>query len=390
MLRLFLLLTILFSIWGKSFCVTPPPFFINLSTKTWGEGEPTSSDPEFIYNSASGKYEITIDYDLTQEDKYMRFYQKEGEVIKWWNPLVSTRQNMQDNKEYELYIEEDRNSPLCITSFYGNVDKAKLHISTIPNDTILYMRQIIEKEYIPEKLYIWGSDEGGVNTHVMGEMIQSTDDPYLYTAHFDLRAWSFNPASAMADFYSDAFVFFLSTSSDAKKGTVYRTYVPADTGDIKYSLISLEKDETFTTTLQTAVQDSGILVSVTPGRVFLTFNIKTYEFTATMIEPKNHVDVLFTGLRTALHNKYMDIRVNGADYPLFINPQKLWYDGDLDLIVSPKSGYGVTLEIISEDKDFILTPIENDCRLQSKENGLEILIDLFIEGELQSDCLRTP
>lgn len=364
---------------------TPPPFFVNFSTIQWGEFQPSAQDPEFDFNEETGMYEIVVPYDVNQPDRFMRFYQRIGDEIKQWSPLVRTHVALLDDRAYEVYIEEDRTSPLIITDFYANLEHADVKISTVPNDTTLYLRQIITEEYIPDRIFVWGSNDGGFHSKIFGAMTHTEENPYLYTLDMTMPTWQFDPENLMADFAADLFFFNLSTTDDpAKKGTTFKAYLPPDTGDPQYCLINLEKGQTFTTTLQTYPQDSAPLMCVTPGKTSLTFNLKTYEFTATMLEPMNHIVVNFSGLPTAVHGKYLTIAASGKPYPLFINPESIWYDGSLDLTVTPKEGFGVRVDCLTPDATIDMSSSEGVYHVKSDENGLEFDIFLFEIKDEQS------
>lgn len=358
------------------------PFFVNFSSKSYGAFEPGNADRQFDFNEETGRYETTVEYDIEQPDKFMRFYQRDGDKIKLWNPLVWTRLPMLDNKEYELLVEEDRSSPLQITAFYGDVTASKLSISTVPGDTILYLRQIVEKEYIPERIYLWGSDEGGFNTHVFTVMEPSPEDPCFFSVDFEMPTWYFDPKGVLADFAADAFVFYLSTSGKAKEGTQFKAYLPYDTGDPAFSHISLSPGETFSTILQTAPQESSALSCHTPGLMHLTFDYRTYEFTATMLEGMNCVTLFFSGIDTYVHNKYINVVCNGEDVPLFTNPQKIWYDTEgLSLSVIPKDGYAIQMESLDEEGAYELSMTDGSYALETNESGLSFLVTIGKEEE---------
>ena len=349
----------------------PLPFFMNLSSLQYGTFTPSEDDIQFDYNAETGMYELEMEYTLGQTNKMIRMYQKDGEKIIQWAPLVRTHIDFMEKREYQVYLEEDRTSPIMISDFYGDDVTAKVKFSTIPGDSVLNMMQIVDKEFIPEHIYLWGSDKGGFTNEVMATMNPTPDDPYIFTLEFEMPRWHFDPASLMADFASDAFIFYLSTSDSAsKKGTTYRAYLPYETEDLSFSTIALGKGETFKTTLQTAIQESAVLSCLTPGKTSMTFNLHTLELTVTMLDPLNHVLLSFDGIKTALHNKYINVFASGEEYPLFINPQSIWYEGDLDLSVVPKEGYEVEMECLSEDAEFNLREKDGTCYLTSPQNGL--------------------
>lgn len=364
-------------------CAEPLPFFVNFSSVSYGSFEPSDSDLQFDFNAETGNYEITVDYDLNQTDKFMRFYHKDGDEIIPWNVFSWTRLQMVANKEYPLEIEEGKTSPLQIVSFYGEVESAQVNISTRPGDTVLTLKQVVEKEFIPEAIYLWGSDNGGFGTSVFAELQPAADDPCFFSCDFDMPTWSFDPTNVMADFAANAFVFYLSTSNQAKKGTGFRAYLPYETEDLSFSTIALENGQKFVTTLQTEIQESTNISCITPGRMHLTFNFRTLEFTATMLDAMNHVTLLFDGIDTWVHSKYIDVRCAEENVYLFVNPQSLWYWNDsLSLTVTPKPGYTVAMECITEEATFELTEADGAYTVTSEENGLTFLV---IIEESQSD-----
>lgn len=378
-------------------CAEPLPFYVNFSSKSFGSFEPSDSDLQFDYNSENGNYEITVDYDLNQTDKFMRFYQKDGAEILPRNVFSWTRLPITANREYEFEIEEGQTSPLQIISFYGDVEKAQIFISIGPDDTKLTIKQIVEKEFVPESIYLWGSDNGGFGTRLFGELLPSPDDPYLFSADFDMPTWSFDPTNVMADFAANAFVFYLSTSNQIKKGTNFRAYLPYETEDLSLSTIALENGQTFTTTLRTEIQESCNISCITPGRVHLTFNFRTLEFTATMLDAMSHVTLQFDGIDTWVHSKYINVECADENVYLFVNPQDVWYWGDsLSLTISPKDGYAVTMECLSENATFELTEKDGTYTVTGKENGLTFLViieniqgdDSGIEKVGTSDFIR--
>lgn len=386
MRKILLVLSLLLGAAGGLRAESPLPFFVNFSDLQYGEFTPSASDRQFDYNETTGLYEITVDYDIDSPDRFMRFYQKDGDGIIKWGPLVRTHVSMLDNKEYPVYVEEDRTSPLLITGFYGEVRTAQVQISTVPGDTIMILRQVIEKEYIPENIYIWGSDDGGFGTRLFGSLTPSADDPYLFEGEMEMPTWHFDPKSPLADYASNSFIFFLSTNGNSsKEGIIFRSYIPYDTGDPTFSTIYLTNGQTFTTTLQTAIQESGALACHTPGKMKLSFNYKTYEFKATMLDAMNYATVTFGGIPTALHNNYLNVLVNGDDYPLFINPQKLWYSGDLELSVIPREGYSVEMECLTPNASCTITETEGTFSAVSAENGLQFAITLLEGTSIVSD-----
>ena len=353
----------------------PLPCFVNFSDKGFGALTPKADDRQFSYNSETGRYDITLEYDIESTDKFMRFYQKDGETVKQWGPLVWTRLLMADDREYKLYVEDGRTSALQITGFYADATKSNLNMSIVPGDTTLYLRQIIEEEYVPEKIYLWGSNDGGFHMELFGELSPTEDNPTLYKADIMMPTWYFDPASVLADFAANAFFFCLNTNGESyKKGMKFVPYMSAETGETTYSLINLSDGETFSSILQTAVQDSAWLTCITPGKMTLTFDFKTYEFTATMNEAMNHAELTFDGIPTAIYNNYFTVENQGADNPLFINPQSVWYWGDLELSIAPLDGYEVNVECTTEDADCTLTEKNGVFTLKSEENGLEFLV----------------
>lgn len=375
MKKLFLLLVIVASGAASLFAQEPLPFFVNFSSKSWGEFVPGEADRQFDYNAETGRYEIVVDYDTKLTDCFMRFYQKDGDEIIPWNTFSWTRLSMLSNKEYELPIDEGRVSPLQIIKFYGEVDTAPVKISTVPNDTVLYLKQIVEKEFIPEKIYVWGSNTGGFSSKVFATMEPAADNPYFFSTDIEMPTWYFDPKGVMADFAANAFVFALNTRNDGKSGTSFRAHLPYETEDLSLSSIWLRKGETFSTTLQTEIQESIDLSCHTPGRMHITFDYSTLEFTATMLDPMNHVSLAFDGIDTYVHNKYIDVFCAGEEVPLFVNPQNIWYTAEnLNLKVVPKEGYAVTMESLIEEADFVMTESDGAITVESDENGLAFLV----------------
>lgn len=355
----------------------PLPFFVNFSDKSYGGFQPSEDDLQFDFNQETGMFEIVVDYDLKQPDKFIRFYQKDGDEILPRNALVWTRLAMLSNKEYDLEVDEGLTSPLQITAFYGEVTSAQVRISTLPDGTVIHLRQVVDKEFVPEKIYVWGSDNGGFSSRLTATMEPDADNPYLFTTDMEMPTWYFDPNSVMADFAANSFVFSLSTSADPKAGTRFRAHLPYETEDLTLSNIYLAKGETFTTTLQTEIQESTDLSCHAPGLMHLTFDYSTLEFTATMLDPMNRVTLVFDGIDTYVHNKYIDVFCNGEEVPLFVNPQNVWYnETEYSLSVVPKKGYEVSVESLTEDASFELTEDKGVYRVTSSENGLQFLVNI--------------
>lgn len=362
------------------------PLYVNFSDKSFGTFQPSGNDRQFEFNSESGMYETIIDYDIKQNDKFIRFYQKDGEEILPWNAYVWTRLSMLSNKEYEISIAEGNTSPLQLMEFYGEVTSASVKISVNTNESVLYLKQIVEKEFVPEHIYIWGSDNGGFSTRIFATMEPSPEDPYFFSTDMEMPTWYFDPKGVMADFASNAFVFYLCTSKELKSGTKFRANLPYETEDLSFSNIALGAGETFTTTLQTEIQESCDLVCHTPGRMHLTFNYSNLEFTAKMLDPMNHVSLMFDGIDTYVHNKYIDVYCNGNEVPLFVNPQSLWYnEPEFNLSIIPKPGYEVTMECLSDGLPFEMTEKEGIYEVKSSENGLLFLVNINKKDEDNED-----
>lgn len=371
---------------------TGAKMYMNVSTASWGEIVPTDNDAVFEYNAEEQVYTLNVENmamkNAENKNLYYRFYLKDEDGnITGWNVVSSSNVKFAVGQgATQVYeIEKDKNSPIFITRFANDVETADVLI-TIKTDTgadvenqsilgQLVLTQIVDENAYPEKIYLWGSTQGGYNTHVCAEMLPLEDKPYIYTTIYDVPVTVFDPSASFGG--EMAFTFFLGTNgSDYKKGTIFLGYYPAhgDVADPSHITVNLRPGDVFTTILRSTTLDASNLICYTPGTMEMTFNLLTQELTIKMISGLNHATLIFEGNPDEAFEKYLTVEVNDKEYPIEINPQVLWYAGDLDMTLTPATDVEFTVECTTETAEPVISETDGVYTLKSSQNGLGFIV----------------
>lgn len=353
---------------------------------------PTDNDAVFEYNAEEQVYTLKVENmamkNAENKNLYYRFYLKDEDGnITGWNVVSSSNVKFAVGQgATQVYeIEKNRVSPIFITRFANDVETADVLI-TIKTDTgaddennatlgQLVLTQIVDDNSYPEKIYLWGSTQGGYNTHVCAEMLPLEDKPYIYTTIYDVPVTVFDPSASFGG--SMAFTFFLGTNgSDYKKGTIFLGYYPAhgDVADPSHITVNLKPGDVFTTILRSTTLDASNLICYTPGTMEMTFNLLTQELTIKMISGLNHATLIFEGNPDEAFEKYLTVEVNDKEYPIEINPQVLWYAGDLDMTLTPATDVEFTVECTTETAEPVISETDGVYTLKSSQNGLGFIV----------------
>ena len=337
-----------------------PKMFVNVSNLSYGNVVPNSADKELVYNEETGSYEITLEeFAMKNEDNkfnYLRFYlvDEDGERTPW-NVSSSTAIpfNLTDTK-LQYQITEGKSSPIRFTSFANDLTAADVKLTLTLNTGsdegtptgLLVAEQLVKAGSYPAAIYLWGSTQGGRNTTVRTTLEPTSDAPYIYTATYDMPISNFDPADAVGG--EIAFAFFLSTSNESMtKGTRFLAHKNADenaSSDADNYVISLKTGETYKGILQSSTLDGSSLLCYTPGNVEMSFNIETLEFTVKMVDALKSSTLTFDGNPNEAFEKYLSVTVNGEPYAIEVNPQTIWYSGDLDMTLAPQKGWKIAVE----------------------------------------------
>lgn len=377
---------------AQDYVPTTPGVFLNVARQSYGKLAPTPNDLQFTFNS-DGSYSVTVENAEIIKggtNNYYRFYQvDEDGTLTQWGLLVSTSVlfNIIDlTNSYE--ITNTTSSPVQITQFANDLTSADvkftLRLGMEEGIGMLTMEQIADGNLYPEKIYLWGSDEGGRNTKVFATLEPTEENPALFKATFDVPVCVFDPADVRDALL--AFTFFLSTSGTSiSSGTRFLAHLPFEEveGEDPYKdvYIYLKKGETFSTILQTAPQESSSMLFFTPGLVNLTFDITTLEFTATMIDALNYASLSVEGNPNEAFEKYFELSVGGEAYKVEVNPQTIWYGGDLNFVLTPKEEWALEVECTTEDAVCTISENEGVYSISSTQKGLAFLVTLTYTGE---------
>lgn len=284
--------------------------YCSVTTNSYGKVQPSASDRECDYDADSQTYTITLEdfamkVPVGGKDtfQYIRFYLKDadGKVTPWNVPSSSNVKFGVGPALVQTYeIERDANSPLYVSRFANDLESATISFTIRLDVTYdaehdmhlgsLAMEQMDEGP-APEVIYLWGSTDGGRDTSVRAQMLPSESNPKLYEVEYDVKRVSYNPEDSFGG--DMAFSFFLGTNGESYKlGTIFLAYYPAygDTPEPQYRTINLTPGQTFTTTLRATTLDASNLMCYSPGKMKMTFDLTTLEFTCTMLSGAASVD----------------------------------------------------------------------------------------------------
>lgn len=363
------------------------PLYLTMST---GGMNPSSADRQFEYNAETGSYELTVSNFAMKVDgkvQYIWFYQRDnaGNVIPWNPPIVTNVQFTMANLTREYEIEKGMASGLKIYSYAYDLEEADIKITVQLNtmdDTDhgitfgkVTLEQLVGSMTYPENIYLWGSNVGGRDTKVWGTLTATDEEGVYELDNFLMPVAVFDPAVGYdAD---QAFSFFLSTSNQSvTKGTRFIGHMDAETGDPIDVAIDLANGESFTTTLQTVTIDGSNLLNYTPGLVDMKFDFNTLEFTVKMVEAYNNSIVVINGTPNEAFEKYLTLEVSGEAYPLELNPQKIWYSGDLSWTLAPVKGWNIEVECATPDATVSIEENDGVYTVASTQNNLEFIINV--------------
>lgn len=361
--------------------------YVAFLNTTYAAVTPSDKDLKFTYNEATQTYEAIFDYNIKQENKYMKFYQKTADGIITWGPLMVSQVVFDKNgsSKPSEFIPE-RNSPFYIAQFVYDLEVAPIKVTAdlnfdpeVSEGGTIRFEQVIEAPSYPKEIYLWGSTEGGRNTHVCATMTPTADTPYIYEVTYDVPACVYDPADVMGGLASEyqAFVFFLGTSNESiNKGTRFLGHYDAVDGGEGDVLIDLSNGKTHKCILQSDTRDGSSLLIVSPGEIKFTFNYETLEFTATMVQDMNYAVLTFAGNPDEGFEKYVQVTAGGNDYKVEVNPQTVWYNGDLNMTVAPVSGWVITVECLTENATVNIAEQDGKYTLTSAENGLTFLVTI--------------
>lgn len=365
--------------------------YLNINNQSWGTVNPSDNDQTFTYNAATQTYEATVDCTVSPRT-YMRLYTKTGGTVTSYGSETAAFGTMYFTEAGQSVSKElikGNSSPFSVGSFYGGLGSSKITLSVSSDFTTLSATQ--EAEVTFDKVYLWGSNEGGVNTKLFATLLPSADDPNVFTCQTTFPYWNLDPNSAMADFLVPYFQFNLSTSAEgAKKGLVfYANFGPdADTPQPENFEIRLKNGESFSTKMQNTLDLGSSLQCYTPGLVEVTLNVQTQMLTVTMLEAMNKSTFRFrfeegSDLYGKISN-FVNLTNAGVDVKIFDTPQEVFYFGDMNVTLRPDEGYAITVEGPAGD-NYSISMSRGVATVKSSEPDLTYTVTIGLNTNPEPD-----
>ena len=240
---------------------------------TVGIPTPSDNDSEFIYNSSKGIYELTT---LMNKNAFQFYIKGSGDNITTITPSSVFRiitfsdsnkwPNSEDQDNSVIYGGTGR---WYVSYFPDNTQTATVKISL--NLSMMEVNFVVQEEVYqsPEKVYFWGSENGGMNFTMKGEMTPDKSKPYLFSItldvpkidHLDLEDPGFRPGENTPD---GGYYFFLNTNkSSLTGGTIFNA-------PLEKRVIDINKGDTYDVTLTRGA--GATLICLSSGKLTFTFN----------------------------------------------------------------------------------------------------------------------
>lgn len=321
------------------------PLYLNLSNLSYGTLKPDAdNDVAMDYNASTGMYEKV--YEATKSPAvYVRFYTLSGTTMTQYAPATWTRLQL-GNTPSRVELESGKTSVIQVTEFYGGATSGKVKISVNSSFTSATFEQVIDDDSYPDALWVWASNEGGgtSTTKPVLELKPSTEK-YIYTGELEFTGWYLDPTNTNFENMLDGYAFYFRTS-DTNDGQLIRAQL-VGTGD--NADFNLETGQTYTKGLTTKNDGCSSFVCTSPGKAEITVDYKAMSATIKMIERANDVHLNFEGNASADINRYLTITSGGKAEGISRESIDLWYYGNLDLVLTPTSGYSLTVEPASSN-----------------------------------------
>lgn len=316
--------------------------YLNLTTGMSNSYGAVKPDPEndvaMDYNASTGMYEKVYDATISPA-VYVRFYTQNGTTVKQYAPSMASRLTL-TNSATTVDL-DGTTSPIYVTGLYGGLQSAKVKVSVNSSFSTARFEQIIDDESYPESIWVWASNEGGgSSTFKPVSELKSGSEKYIYTGELDITSWYVDPTNPNYDQMLHGFAFYFRTGNTTDSQLLRALLSSENDGSTTFSL---QPGQSFSKGLTTSTILCSSFLCTSPGKAEVTVNYKEMNATIKMIETANYVHLNFTGNSSADINKYLTITSGGKAENISSESIDIWYYGNLDLVLTPTSGYSLTV-----------------------------------------------
>ena len=242
--------------------------------------EPSEGD-QYLTVTENGNYEGVVE--LSKNDGFM-FYQIDGDDVLMYGPTGMKQIQFNIVDKYQAEFEKDGNSCWLLSKFQPtDVTTAGVEMTVdMATMTGVFSQAGVEKE-VYSAIYVWGSDDWGMNYKNVMEMKPSPENPDLFTGTVDIPyVGNFNGdpefGPGQGDPKNGYYVFLCPSADNLFSSTRF-------TAQTTQKVVEIDKGEKFETTVLKNVGAPFIFVS--HGEMALTLNVETLEFTASYYDASN-------------------------------------------------------------------------------------------------------
>lgn len=313
--------------------------YMSVSTNSGVALDP-STDIVMDYNSASGTYEGVYNTTITPP-VYVKLYTVDGSSATQYGPAIAWRVTL-DAKSVTVEIEKGSRSGMYVTKLYAGATSGKVKVTVNSGLSTATFEQVIDDDSYPESLWVWGSNDGGLPSGFkpVAELKQSTEK-YIYTGEVEFTSWYLDPKSPLFDFLTAGYNFYYNTTNQSSGGQKILARLASEGDNADFNL---ENGKTYTKGLTTGLDGGSNFVCTSPGKAEITVDYKAMSTTIKMLDRANNVHLNFEGNASADINKYLTITSGGKAESISSESTDIWYYGNLDLVLTPTSGYSLTVE----------------------------------------------